>query len=53
MGLKYRDPDSGEFVKFPAIKGDKGDSYEITDADYAIIADMVISKLDESESEEY
>lgn len=40
--LKIRD-EKGNIVEIPALKGDKGDSYILTQADKSEIADIVKS----------
>lgn len=42
--LKIRD-ENGNIIEIPALKGDKGDSYVLTDVDKQEIADIVLSNF--------
>lgn len=43
--LRVRD-ENGNIIDIPALKGEKGDSYVLTEADKSSIKDLVVSEID-------
>lgn len=52
MGLKIKNK-NGEWESLPVIKGEKGDSYILTDADKEEIAALVASSFVDAEGVNY